>query len=116
MGTNFYMYFSRDRAQLMTEDFHIGKRSAGWVFHFQAHEKPNIKTVRGMRKYTRLGFIYDEYGREYSYDEFWLEVERTKKCTDGISPLILEDPENPEPVWFKRWEDEGFCFSEGEFS
>ena len=110
------MYFSRERAKLMTEDFHIGKRSAGWVFHFEAHNNPKITTVREMKKYTRIGFIYDEYGREYTYNGFWQLVEDTKEPYFDRDPYVLDDPENPEPAWFKRWEDEGFCFSEGEFS
>lgn len=116
MGTNYYLYRSRAEAELELDGFHIGKNSAGWVFHFEAYDNPNIKTVNAMKAFTRLGYIYDEYGTEYTYEEFWKIVEESKELYYGREPYILDDPENPEPHWFKRWEDEGFCFSEGEFS
>lgn len=115
MGTNYYLYNDRNRAERETEDFHIGKSSCGWVFHFESHNKPEIKTVEAMREYTKLGFIYDEYGVEHTYADFWRRVENTKKAYCGRKPYVLDDPENPEPHLFKRWEDEGYCFSEGEF-
>ena len=115
MGTNFYLHFHRSDIENGIEGFHIGKRSAGWVFHFEAHDKPVVKTVSAMRALTKLGFIYDEYDREYTYEQFWQEVEDTKKPWFGKAPYVLEDLENPEPLLFPCWEDEGFAFTEGDF-
>ena len=116
MGTNFYLHFHRSDIECNIEGIHIGKNSAGWVFHFEAQSRPLIRDVKAMKALTKLGFIYDEYGKEYTYNDFWQLVEDTKEPYFGRDPYVLNDPENPEPAWFKRWEDEGFCFSEGEFS
>lgn len=119
MGRNFYLYFNRKKGEEGTEEFHIGKRSAGWVFHFQAHARPNIRTVEEMRKYTKLGFIYDEYGIEHTYEDFWKAVERTKENFNGEPPYVLTDPsEEPQSSFSEDelWEDEGFAFSSWDFS
>lgn len=117
MGTNYYLHYNRNVTKENVESgLHIGKRSAGWVFHFQAHDNPKIDRVWTYRKLTKTGFIYDEYGIEHSYKDFWEGVEFTKEPFNGEEPYVLDDPNNPEPAWFKRWEDEGYCFSEGDFS
>lgn len=117
IGTNYYLCYKRGSdAENIDSGLHIGKNSAGWVFNFQAHYKPEIKTVRTWKKLTRAGFIYNEYGVELTYEEFWTDiVEGSKKKYYGRDPYVLEDPENPEPHLFGCWEDEGFAFSEGDF-
>lgn len=84
------------------------------MFHFEAHDKPLIKTVNDMRAFTKLGFIYNEYGIEYTYEGFWKLVEDSKVPIDGEEPYVLFDPNYPdEPVY--GYENEGFAFTEGDF-
>ena len=116
MGTNYFLHFSRNDVERGIEGVHIGKQSCGWVFHFQAHNNPKIRSVQNMKAFTKLGFIYDEYEKEYTYEEFWKMVEHSKDLyIDGSSPYILCDPEYPEEVIPNSWEDEGLAFSEGDF-
>ena len=117
IGTNYYLCFKRDPSEENIDSgLHIGKNSAGWVFCFQAHNKPEIKTVRTWKKLTKAGFIYNEYGEELTYDDFWYDiVAGSKEDYYGRKPYVLNDPEHPEPHLFGSWEDEGFAFSEGDF-
>ena len=112
MGTNWYLFNTRAGQEAGFEGMHIGKRSCGWVFHFQAYPELNIRTVKDWKFHTKMGFIYDEYGDEYTYDKFWKIVEETKEPDDGMQPTILYYPENNDRNW---WEDEGFSFSSYEF-
>ena len=85
------------------------------MFHFEAYESPQLKTVKAMRDLTKLGFIYDEYGREVTYEEFWNIVEESKLPQCGHEPYVLTDPDYPDEGVY-GYEDEGFAFSEGDFS
>lgn len=113
MGINSYLVHTRFNKEKGIEGIRVDKRSGGWVFHFEAYSEPNIKTVKDWRFRTKTGFIYDEYDREYTYEQFWKAVEDTKKQRFGRAPYVLEDAENPAP-FFPCWEDEGF--TEGDFS
>lgn len=118
MGTNFYLFNRRVERDLGLEGQHIGKRSCGWVFHFQAYPELNVRTVEDWRTLTKTGFIYDEYGVEYTYNEFWLLVKETKKAYNDRAPYVLSDPNNELLDKFaeeESWEDEGFAFSSWEF-
>lgn len=115
MGTNYYLYMNRTDAQIEKDGYHIGKNSAGWVFQFEAYNRPLIKTVQAMRAFTKLGFIYDEYGRECTYEDFWQIVEESKEPYYGRDPYVLIDPDYPKEDISNSWEDEGLVFTEGEF-
>ena len=115
MGTNYYLYMNRTDAELKRNGFHIGKNSAGWVFQFEAYQHPLIKTVKAMKAFTRLGFIYDEYDREHTYEDFWQTVEESKEPYYGRAPYVLTDPDYPNESTLNSWEDEGFAFTEGDF-
>ena len=84
------------------------------MFQFEAHNKPLIKTVNDMKAFTKLGFIYNECGIEYTYEDFWKLVEDSKVPIDGEEPYVLFDPNYPdEPIY--GYENEGFAFTEGDF-
>lgn len=87
MGTNFYMFtkkkelkpFFGSKLELVDEpDFgyqiHIAKTSAGWQPLFEAHD--HIRTVSDLKLlYDKGGIqIFDEYGQEFTWDEFVKEV------------------------------------------
>ena len=116
MGTNYYLYMSRYKQELDIEGVHIGKNSWGWVFHFNAISAPQVKTVADMKAFTKMGFIYDEYGREITYQDFWEMVEETKEpMPDGRAKYVLVDPNYPHELTTDSWEDKGFAFTEGDW-
>lgn len=116
MGTNYYLYTSRHKKELDIKGYHLGKNSYGWVFHFNAMNAPRVKTVTDMRAFTKMGFIYDEYDREITYEDFWKMVEETKEpMPDGRAKYVLVDPDYPNDPIYNSWEDEGFAFTEGDW-
>lgn len=53
---------------------HIGKRSCGWTFLWDAHKFEYFKPTReSLEEFLRSGQIIDEYNREFTYDQFWNE-------------------------------------------
>ncbi|MCH5167415.1 MAG: hypothetical protein J1F35_05920 [Erysipelotrichales bacterium] len=93
MGTNFYLrrkisekdkqnvieqiykdnwIEARDLVYKLTERVHIGKRSSGWQFLWNANRfeyfSPNIESLQN---WLKSGIIEDEYGREFTFEEFW---------------------------------------------
>lgn len=89
MGTNFYLRrkLSQEEKQYiincinnddwsevrgcLPEDVHIGKRSGGWKFlwdaHFFRYYKPN---KQALFDWLKSGQIIDEYGEEFTFDQF----------------------------------------------
>lgn len=98
MSTNFY-YQVTDGPLALFESLHIGKRSAGWEFSFQAFDEIpgevtysnrasvlemkvkvpalRIRSVKDWKSFMAKnpGEIQDEYGTVYSAKEFWDIVE-----------------------------------------
>ena len=94
MGTNFYLKRklkqyqkeeikeaidsdNYDKAEEMlqkTKEIHIGKRSGGWKFLWDAHEfkyfEPNKDSLN---EFLKSGQIVDEYNKEFTFDQFWNE-------------------------------------------
>lgn len=73
---------------------HIGKRSCGWQFLFsRAIERHCRLTEKGIKKWLGTGKIVDEYGDEYTVEEFW------KESVEGFKSGITSDEyykEHPE--------------------
>lgn len=89
MGTNFYLRrkLSQEEKQYiincinnddweevrgcLPEDVHIGKRSGGWKFlwdaHFFRYYKPN---KQALFDWLKSGQIIDEYGEKFTFDQF----------------------------------------------
>ena len=62
IGTNFYWFKEEQKEDFEHhEGLHIGKRSCGWVFHFQAHHEPFLHSFNDYKKFLKQGYIYDEY-------------------------------------------------------
>lgn len=92
MGTNFYLRKKLNAQQkqkvkealdtdqyskvidMLPKEIHIGKRSAGWKFLFNCNWfeffKPNKEDFI---KFLKSGQIYDEYGENFTFDQFWNE-------------------------------------------
>lgn len=99
MGTNFYLRrnLSNDQKELLKQyidqdeydkirdnlpgDIHIGKRSYGWKFLWNANKfqyfEPNIESLY---EFLKSGDIYDEYGEKYTFDQFIND--ELKNCID----------------------------------
>ena len=117
MGTNYYAINKRiDNIEDLDLGLHIGKNSCGWVFNFEAHSNPELKSIQNYKDYLKEKFIYDEYAREIPYKEFWEIVESSKESFNSRDPYVLTDEEEPfRHAWYNEWVDEGFAFSEAEF-
>lgn len=92
MGTNFYYRKSfsindqrkllenirvgkyDEAEELITFKVHIGKRSYGWKFLWNANNfeyfKPNKESIT---EFLKSGRIFDEYGKEFTAEQFWKE-------------------------------------------
>ena len=99
MSTNFEMYDSRRR-----EIRHLGQCAGGWQFQFRAWPEAGITDTRSwLRQLDDAEWIRDEFGRDYTPDEFLEAVER---CAEGV----------PRPLYRSAWRDEfGNTFCSEEF-
>lgn len=122
MGTNFYYFKEKINTEerAVEEGLHIGKLSAGWVFHFQAHKK--LGTVLQYRIFLKKGYIYNEYEEEVSYEDFWRIVEDSlKPDPQDNKPLYSFDnlPEDDKTsaylMGIEEWMDEGYMFTLNDF-
>lgn len=92
MGTNFYLKrkLSEDKKQELINELnqdnyekcekilynnrpiHIGKRSYGWKFLWNANDFKYFKPTKdSLLEFLKSGEIVDEYGNKYTFDEFW---------------------------------------------
>jgi hypothetical protein len=114
MGTNFYY---RKRSGLFgsdVEELHIGKQSAGWQFTFRAYKGEDgkiaiesWKTWKEILTRSKAGKIFDEYGKEFTAQEFIHMVEATSTGKNHVDFASYET---------NTWNDpEGWSFSLTEF-
>jgi hypothetical protein len=70
---------------IFTEDIevHLGKRSGGWKFCWNFHKNRYYSNKESLESFVRSGRIIDEYGTEFTADEF-LEM-AYNWCPDGWS-------------------------------
>lgn len=114
MGTNFYLRkkLDEDTKELLKKyidesnldeideilkdyrEIHIGKRSYGWKFLWDAHYfkyfKPNKKSIFD---WLKSGDIYDEYGEKFTFNQFIND--ELKNCLDkgcDAQQYAMEDP------------------------
>lgn len=76
------------------KDIHIGKRSAGWKFLWDAHYfkyfKPNKKSIFD---WLKSGDIYNEYNEKFTFNQFIND--ELKNCLDkgcDAQQYAMEDP------------------------
>ena len=69
---------------IFTEDIevHLGKRSGGWKFCWNFHKNKYYSDKESLESFVRSGRIIDEYGTEFTSDEF-LEMAHNW-CKDGF--------------------------------
>ena len=118
MSTNYTLPRTCDNAcdHCSLEGLHIGKVSGGWVFLFQGHSKPHVRSRADWEALiAEVGSVVDEYGNSYHPDEFWAIVDATlKPRPDG------ETPKSHLPYaagdWDRWADDQGWEFSGADFS
>jgi len=84
MSTNYYLKPNVQQEQeidIMVEakfpfikkisEIHLGQYANGWVFICNHNNWEYFKDLKTFKEFTKLGIIYDEYGREILYEEFW---------------------------------------------
>jgi len=109
MGTNYYVNNNYcEHCKRFDDSEHIGKSSFGWQFSF--HATFEIKSYKQWLEYLEDKIIVDEYGEIISLEDFKKMVEEKK---DGKNHTI-ECKSNPYDHSFL--DDEGYSFSEGDFS
>ena len=121
MGTNFYYFTGKIKEGIPAETgLHIGKLSAGWVFHFQAYEK--LRTIPQYKAFLKEGYIYNEYDEEVSYEDFWRIVEDSLKPDpwDNEPPYSFDNlPEGDNTssrlTGIEEWMSSGFMFTKNDF-
>jgi hypothetical protein len=73
---------------LQVKKQHIGKSSAGWKFLFNKMNDA-ASCIEGYKDYLKQFYIEDEYGTEYTFEEFWEKVElkqKWKSASDEYDP------------------------------
>ncbi len=107
MSTNYYIEGPNGKE-------HIGKYSGGWVFGFQGQ---NHETVAAWRKrLDALGqkeMIVNERGHDMNPADFWAMV---KESTEPWGPNKIMPQSTMRMSNDLTWNDEGFPFSNYDFS
>ena len=81
MGTNFYLTLPNG------EQVHIGKRSFGWSFVWNFHDRDHYHNLVSLQAFLNSGTISDEYGVQWNFNEFiTMALDWHPKITDGIRP------------------------------
>lgn len=125
MGTNFYLRQTACGGCGRYDEYHIGKRSAGWSFAFRGYRPDEditqplgvivsradwVKAVEGFD-----GLVFDEYGNEVAAPAVWLREMAPPSAQQQVWELDHMGPfYRPSD---RDWRDpEGFRFYGGEFS
>lgn len=77
MGTNYYT----------TSNQHIGKLSCGWKFLFMYYDF--INSINDLKNFLRKNEIVDEYGKHFTFEEFWEKIESRQKNIPHIGEFYL---------------------------
>lgn len=135
MGTNFYIkkYMTPEQKKEVIEkinndqydevrdiidevkDIHIGKRSGGWKFLWDANDFKYFKpTKESLIEWLKSGQIVDEYDQEFTFDEFW------NKELDGFwegYDMVTYKKDHPDESYWITYEKEfhGIPVTLGEF-
>ena len=123
MGTNFYATTGCPNpcAHCAPDVLHIGKRSGGWTFGFQAYPELGLTTRKAWQAHLRQPgvAITDEYDRAFTPDDFDALVDRTR---EPWGPNKLEPARRDGwNDWLREYDDrhyrdpDGWDFWRGEF-
>lgn len=108
MGTNYYHYTNECEHCHRANIKHIGKSSMGWTFSF--HATDDICSWKDWQKALQKGKIVDEYDREVPLETFIKLVEDKQKILGALNHA------NQHYSVQDFVDNEGYSFSEGDFS
>lgn len=80
-------------------EIHLGKRSGGWKFLFNANEEKYYPLTKdGINKFIddNNAVIKDEYGRDYTKEEFWEDVKIFNEKGVDAEGYHRENPDEPD--------------------
>ena len=109
MGTNYYHHINICEHCNRSDIIHIGKSSFGWTFSF--HATDNIRSWQDWQEALQDGKIFDEYDREVSLEDFIKLVEEKQKIPGALNHALQKYDYDRDFV-----DNEGYSFSEGDFS
>lgn len=102
MGTNYYLRYNYCPCCGRYERSHIGKSSAGWKFQFRLYKQYDVdfehpSSVDGWFEtlyiYDSSPFygcgIYDEYGKNITFKDFWDLVKSKQGGRAGINSVDM---------------------------
>lgn len=128
MGMNYYLEDKKCCECGRSEKYHIGKRSYGWEFSFQAWSACEFYEIRSWDTWKKVimkfGGVVNEDGKIIPAGQFIELVEDTRELllnADGSArrPLNHYDycKENHPNTLHNQWKDEdGWSFTHGDFS
>jgi hypothetical protein len=122
MGTNYYQRTDICECCNRYKEKHIGKNSMGWQFSFQGYtsydDNPKIKSFEDWKRELQAdGKIFDEYGRELTFEEFVELVESKNKAPNNHYDYCKKEAANRGYDMLNDWkDDEGYSFSGADFS
>ena len=91
MGTNYYLFKLPIREdQEVEEGLHIGKYSCGNPFIFRLYFSDNLNSVKDFKRFTKHGYIYDEYRRPITHKDLWDKIESSVKDSSEYKWEIRE--------------------------
>lgn len=90
-------------------EFHLGKSSFGWKFHFQYNGGKYYKNIKEFKNWLKDKIIYDEYDRQVSKKDFW-DLVNSKQNVE--QPCLSEKDEES----LGKKIIEGFIFYDCKFS
>ena len=131
MGTNYYMRYDNCECCSRHEEIHIGKKSYGWQFSFQAHNPevswapmgylgisdPKdflINSWKDWQRYLQMKEhkIFDEYDSHISFKDLKRIIEDSKK---NLKNLNHTTECHGMPFEASFYDKEGYSFSNSDF-
>jgi hypothetical protein len=101
MGTNYYI---RDVSEIcqhckqpQSTDYHIGKRSSGWVFSLHVTDDiPTLSEIQSLWEYRQ---IEDEYGNVLSADKMLEIIKTPSTLPTALRASLISTPTTPHGIW-----------------
>ena len=107
----------KEKIEKVTHQYHIGKRSCGWQFLFEAGiygstKNPWSNNLQSLKEWLSKPeyIIQDEYGDVFTPEQFWNEI---SKCLYNNPKEYINGRQYYEEC---RKRGESCCFDDGEFT
>jgi hypothetical protein len=129
MGCNYYIEDKKCCECGQSEKFHIGKKSWGWEFSFQAWSSSEFREIKSWDDWKKVireyGSVINEYGSVLNAEEFIELVEDSREDVKNPITKVAKTPHNHYDYCVEvhsnivdclMWKDEeGWSFTHSEF-